>query len=261
MSCRSLLCPFGSLPKLGQCKTIAIQASLSVAFYLKLLPYPPVPWDLPNSTSFQTDATAQWISEIYGKFHDLLGFKTAKCYSCSYRLWVDREEEILRGFVVSADITTGTNPLCSTEFVLRQISSITGRNVAVTDGNYSVFLHVDLETRPFDIINQNLTAVKADNYFCGRDQPNFYRLRETRMCPMVELNYGEASLLPKRTSKRFRSLFGKDTQSDSGSNVTACLDDYNSFMAKSNVATCIWCDVKLLLAVVLSVVQCFINCW
>lgn len=204
---------------------------IELAFNLDLITFHP---DLNGTEGFNLSLVVKDI------FQNLIGFQEANCSSCEYSIWEDSQNGTITGFMFWTKLIVSYKRQCSLDFVRTRTAMIVGQDIVIKQTNYTIGLHVSMETRPYEVLYQKLRNLFVETDVTGSLEPCFstslpkIRITEARLCPIVQLNKDEASTLPKRLSKHFLSFFEDKDRTDSPATISVCFDEYNQIMAQNN---------------------------
>ena len=213
---------------------------VNVSFYLELLSGSPILHDGGVKNDNETLSVA-----VYNRILDSLGFKN-RCKYRSYSLWFDRRVDASGvGFIFWANMFVGDDTKCTFEFTFgRSVGAIGQTFDVVGNDGKNVSLLVNLEKRPYETISAESDLLLENQYSIDKltdyDLPfgtKALRIQDTKLCPLVEIEYQELFSAPVELGWKLRSLFVDNEPIKNTTRVRVCVDDYESIMTISHVTS------------------------
>ena len=230
--CRKLLCPFGSKPESGKCKTLAVNMNnVGVCIELNLI----IDWSLTklpdmNKTDIFSETDGEDIVRIVAT-----ALKVKACNLCLLHLKLtDRNpDSISKRPLPDLDfrLTVSTNNNCQYKWLHENIDRAIQRVIKVPLQRGPIFLRLQYDPRPMEAITQVYDYLYADNLrFCG-----WSVVPKVKFCPGISLMKSEIE-----SSKNQKAKDLLEPLYDAGANATTtvfiCVEDYFKIMKQINTA-------------------------
>ena len=234
--CRTLHCPIGRLAFYGTCKNIVngiYNLDVAVAFYLNLRFGDPAF----HNVCVKGDNLEGLAITVYDRFHEVLGFKDAKCIFVQDSLWINRGNQTSHiGLIFLAEVTAGSSDECTFDFVFAHSVAVIGQTVSLEVNGKHATLLVNFDKRHYDTIfakSDVLVHVNHQKRISFLPKTHF-RIQRTRACPLIELEYLELKFIPARLADKFYAISEHIEPTKNRSEIRVCVEDYMSMMSRAN---------------------------